>query len=480
VDARVVAILVLVALAVQASPVAGAQEEVALPRHPPVLIPDPVQPVATIIADRYDLAYLARLGAVQAQTVASQAGEGSQVAQVVGVLNSVHDSLIRGDWEAAFAGLNTLKTVLVGMNASDLQLLASHNTITLPACRVTLEQAGTGTGTVEVYYAIENRYEESNPYALCVAPTTVLELYSALDTSLSLLSVLHNKTVAPGVYVVVLVHIPPEAAYPEVVQAVAEGRLTEQLLQATAQEQDLNATVQALLEQVATGDQQQALEALRQLLELARAGLIDWDIYAAALRTYQERFGEPPQFQTPDAQAEEEVNVDLNELLRQMQGVVEAAEKARLEAGGGDNGGGIAVPNNIAITPPDPAVIALGGLMLAAALAYKERERILPKTALPWILAGRPPAGADVRWCYRALIEVLSLRGVPKQPWETPEEFLARVRGSLDPEVEALLEELTEAYEKTVYGEEPVEVDVEACARRLRGVMLRWRGPKGG
>jgi len=475
-DARVVALVLAVALLVQAAPAAGAQE-VALPRHPPVLIPDPVQPVATIIADNYDLAYLARLGASQALAAAGQAGEGSPAALVAVILDNVHDSLLRGDWQAAYTGLNNLKTLLVGLNASELRLLASPNTITLPACRVTLEQEG--TGALEVYYAIENRYEESNPYALCVAPTTTLELYSALDTSLSLLSVLHNKTVAPGVYVVVLVHVPPEAAYPEVVQAVAEGKLTEQLLQATAQDQDLNATVQALLEQVATGDQQQALEALRQLLDLARAGLIDWDIYAAALRTYQDRFGEPPQLQTPEAQAEEEVNVDLNELLRQMQDVVQAAEKARLEAGG-EGGGGIAVPDNIAVTPPDPTVIALGGLMLAAVLAYRERERILPKTALPWVLAGKPPSGADARWCYRALVEVLRIRGVPKYPWETPEEFLARVRGRLDAEAEALLEDLTRAYEEAVYGEQNVEVDAEECVKKLRRVMLKWRGQSGG
>jgi len=477
--ARLVAAVLVVAVALQGLALtAGAQAEEAVPRHPPVLIPDPVQPVATIIADRYDLAYLARLGYSQAQYVAQlTGGELSAAYRVASALNNLNRALLNNDWRSVWASLDILKSILVNMSSVDLRFLASQNTITLPACKGLLGLEGPVLTEV---YTIENPYEEANTYSFCAAPTTTLQLYSALDTSLSLLSMLHNKTVAPGVFIVILVHVPPEAAYPEVVQAIIEGRLTEQVLQAAVQEPDIQATVEALLEQVQTGDKDQALEALRQLLDLARSGVIDWDVYAQALRTYNERFGEPPQIQEPATGGEEEVNVDLNELLRQMQSVVEAAEKARLEAAAEEEGGGGSIMGRIAITPPDPTIIALGGLLLAASIIYRERERVIPQTVLPRVLAGKPPRGAGAEWCYRALVEVLRVRGLPKEEWETPEEYLERIRDRLDPETLVLAEELTSAFEREVYGGERVEVDAEECVRRLRGVLLRWPARRGG
>ena len=474
-----VAIYVTLVLVLQAGYVAVGQE-VVVPRHPPTLVQDPVQPVATIIADRYDIAYLARIGYVQAQYVARlTGGEFSQANKVASVLNHVYNSLIKGDWKATWTSLNMLRDIVTNMSPNQLQFLATSNSINLPACsRLVVNDQGVPTKI----YIIENRYNESNPAALCLSPTDTLRLNSALDTVLSVLSMLHNKTVAPEAYILVLVHVPPEAAYPQVIQAILEGRLGTQVLEVAAgQNENITALVEALIQQVETGTKEEALAALRQLLELARSGVIDWNVYAQALRTYQDRFGEPPQLTgPPPGQGQEEVSVDLNNLLRQMQDVVEAAEKARIEARAGEGGGVITLPTNIRITQPDPAVMVLAGLALAATLIYREKDRLIPETTLHRVLLGIPPKDAGARWCYRALVDVLRVKGLAKEPWETPGEYLARIRGTLDPHVEVLAEELTAAFEKTVYAEEEVGLDARDCTRRLREVLLRWRAREGG
>ena len=173
------------------------------------------------------------------------------------------------------------------------------------------------------------------------------------------------------------------------------------------------------------------------------------------------------------------MSVDLNNLLRQMQDVVEVAERARREAET-NNESGVALPTNIRVTRPDPAVMVLGGIALAATLIYREKSRLIPQTTIHRVILGIPPKDASPRWCYSAMVDVLRIKGLAKEPWETPEEYLARIRKTLDPHLEVLAEELTTAFERAVYAEEEVELDARDCTRRLREVLLKWRARSGG
>ncbi len=455
-------------LATALLPAAAAQP---IPRHPPVLAATPVEPVAAVLADPGDLAYVAMVAWNQTARVVELTGATqSQLAALEAALEDAYKALRRGDLDTAGEYLRLARTLLLSLTPPDTQSLAMDNPAGFPACKV--------EGEI-VYYVIASPWEEPGSQAYCPDPIYTVPSGSALDTILALLGA-GNITRERSIYWLYFVHVPREAAYPDVVAAVLEGGLGESLLNRLTggSQGPYNASlVETLLQIVREGSQEEALDALQTLLQLAREGKIPYSVYAEALSIYQSRFGAPPQL----GEEQEEVELNLTELASQMEEIVRAAEKARAEvqAGGGPGGERI-LPEAPSITPPPAGVLVAGiaGLaVVAAASALRSRSGPL---VLPRLLAARPPSGGEVEWCYRALVAVLSMRGLDKEPWETPREYLERLRGSASPEVVQLAELLTEAYEAEVYGGERAALDAALCARSLRGLMAPWRRVRGG
>jgi len=442
-----------------------------VPRHPPVLVDTPIEPVAVALADALDLAYVAEVAAAQARQVVQLTGAvQGPLAAVAGALEDAAAALRGGDLARAAEYLGLVEGNLRQLTAADLQSLAMDNPVLIPACERALED-----GVVYVISGPEEELSRGSP-AYCPAPTDSIESRSALDTILAILSA--GNITGGSVYTLVFVHVPPAAAYPDVVNAILDAGLAAGL-QSTLDPGAANGTAlpieaQQLLEIVRTGEREEALAALQRLLELARQGEIPYNVYAEALAIFTERFGE-----VPTAEDREAVELNLTELAAQMDELVKAAERARAEAGADTGAPGITLPSPT-VAPPDPALLAAGAVGLAAvaaAAALRERRHEL---VLPRLVLGRPPRGAGAEWCYRALVAVLSLRGLAKEPWETPREYLERVRPLLGPGEAEIAEVVTEAYEASVYGGEPVSLDVDACVRTLRGLMLPWRRLGGG
>jgi len=453
------ALLLAAALLAQA---AGAQ----VPRHPPVLVDSPIEPVAVALADAYDLAFIASVAASQTQEVVSLTGAiQGPLGALAGTLRDARDALYAGDLERAADYLGLVEENLRQLTAADLQSLAMDNPAYIPACARAVEG-----GVVYVISGPQEELTRGSP-AYCPAPTDSIESRSALDTILALLSA--GNLTQGGVYTLVFVHVPPAAAYPDVVNAILDAGLAAGLESTLnpggANDTALPLEAQQLLEIVRTGEREEALDALQRLLELARAGEVPYNVYAEALAIFAERFGEAPVNQDREA-----VELNLTELASQMDDLVKAAERARAEARPDAGGVGFSLPSP-SVAAPDPALLVAGVIGLAAVATVAVLRERRPALVIPRLVVGRPPRGAGPEWCYRALVAVLSLRGLPKEPWETPREYLERVLHRLEPGVAEVAELVTEAFEASVYGGESVSVDVESCVRSLRRLMLPWR-----
>ncbi len=454
--------ILLALAALLASLPASAQE---VPRHPPILSPTPIEPVATALADRKDYAYVARIAWLQTSHVVDLTGTGQgPLGALESVLQQLYLSMSIGDVDKAEAYLNLAKKIVESLNSGDLQNLAMDYPMSIPACKMVYEDS--------VVYVISNPLEDpEQDKAPCVAPTHTIRVQSALDTILALLGA--GNLTANTTYLLEFIHVPQEAAYPEIVRAILEGSLRISPETGLKNQGQANTSlVEALLEKVKTGSQEEAFQALQQLLEMARRGEIPYSVYAKALSIYDSRFG------TPQQAGGEEEEVNLTQLVAQMDAIVQAAEKARAEAGIAGGGGGtpsVVAPRTI---PQHVVYLAAAGLA-AVAVSRSMRSRRLD-FILPRAVLGLVPGDAGPEWCYRALVRMLSLRGFEKKPWETPREYLERVSPLLREEYRGILEVATEAYEASVYGGTPVQVDRDLCASVLRRLAQPWQRLSGG
>ncbi len=377
-------------------------------------------------------------------------------------------------------GIKVLKKSLNSLNNTQLTLLAEKAPKYLPVCPKSIVYHGANT----TFYAVANPLGYL-PYQDCQAPITTITLGSPLDTLITLLTLREASGLIPIVtrypgespaltrlytpaYLAEIVHIPKQLVSKELVEAIIEGKL--QITKPGEQERVNQTLIEKLLDTIRKGSKEEATSALKKLNDYAKQGLIPWSLYEEALREYQQRFGSPNIVEPKQEKAREE-EVNLTNFLQGLQNIVVQAEKARIEAQGR------VAPRHksrtlhiTTISPPSNALLGLSGIGVLIVVLLAERESLAPLANLARLLVGRPAGGPE--WCYSTTILVLRLRGKPKYPYETPREYLERVKDSLSPEVQALLEDVTRAYEAKVYGGIPTGFDPGYCSRKLRRVLI--------
>lgn len=436
-----------------------------LPRHPPVVPSAAVEPIAVLKLDAPDIAYLASIGAWQASRVVEETGsQAGRIASLGSALEDFSDAVREGKLDVANQYLNIMRQLLLSSPKGDLRLLASEVPAYLPACEM---KAG-----LSYYYILASGQESPGSPAYCGAPNATVTSSSALDTILALLLLGGLEDNPDGLYKTVLVHVPPEAADPGVVAAILENRIgLDVLLNATREKLGAYNTslVDHLLSIVANGTQEEAAAAVQELLELARSGKAPWEAYARALQIYQERFGSLPQQGEKKAK---EVEVNVTNIAESLGDLVRRAEKARVSVSVKPKPPGPSIGVSLATPSPRLVYLLIAGVLGAAALGALRRSEA---DSVLRVLISRPPTSGSTRWCYSMLIRVLSIRGLGKEPWETPREYAKRVSGRLPEDVRSLLLLLTEAYETEEYGGLEVSIDESYCMSTLRRLMLPWR-----
>jgi len=233
-----------------------------------------------------------------------------------------------------------------------------------------------------------------------------------------------------------------------------------------------------IVEIIQSGNETAALNALEQARKLLEEGQITETQYKDLLEMYRDLYGEVPAELVPNNNNADSVVIDLDKILSQINNVKEGIPAT------GENATS-QTRTNIAdkVLGLAPYIIAFLGIASAAmygSLLYKRRE-LDEVLFLPRILLGKPPyenLADNIKWCYHAFIYVLSLRGLPKYEWETPREYLERVKSLLSDEYKILLEDLTREYEMIKYGEIPdpglAEYVVEDCIREIRRALFTW------
>ena len=109
--------------------------------------------------------------------------------------------------------------------------------------------------------------------------------------------------------------------------------------------------------------------------------------------------------------------------------------------------------------------LAVTGLCLLATALWSQRKRLLRWRNRRHSAGPRPRGAAPVYRIYHATVARLAAEGLPRLPWETPHEYLARVRSS-PLEGATIFEDLTCAYTAARYG--GAEIPAETVARLRR------------
>ncbi len=443
------------------------QEEFVV-RHPPYILPHPVEQKGVALVDELDLAYLSYLAYKQVESLVSLRGAYHlSMGSLPGVLEDIHRYMLEGDVGSASYRIEALRARIERLPAGELQALAEYGGATLPSCQLELTGERSAVGLV---YLLPNPYA---PLQLqdCAIPDTVLEVASVLDLLLMVASFNETRTIET-LFLLPLYHIPSEAATPELVSSILEGELNvSTMLRDKGVDEEYIMTLYSL---IANGTEKEALAALRTLRDMARTGLISWDQYAEALKLYRERFG-APQLEEEPGEEDKEVPLSIEDIARNLQGIVEEAEKARAQASNKTNREGASRGLAITIQQPSPIVVVLAFAALAPLVVYRERDRLEPVSRLARVLIGVPPSNAGADWCYRVLVTVLGIKGLRKYEHETPREYLERVRGELPEDVLLLLESVTEDFERAVYAEQSAPIDTRECVVGARRVLMRWR-----
>ncbi|MEB3806988.1 MAG: DUF4129 domain-containing protein [Desulfurococcales archaeon] len=472
----VVGLLVII-LTLLAPLEASAQE---LPRHPPLVPKKVIEPRAALLVDLGDLAYLASIASYQASVVANLTGKKfTSLAPLVNLLDDISRSFLaaaraNSSTQQVFEGagnvggkLATLRGYMSQLAAGDLRDLAMDTPVVVPACRSELEI----NGKPIVVYRVSNPYM---PLELqdCRVPRDEVELDTALDSILAVLA-FNSSVRVDGMFLIVTVHVPRDTAYPEVVDSILRGRLGWRVAEILSRSRlEVNETlINELLGIIKNGSESEALNALRTLNYYAKQGLIDEDTYLEALKLYRDRFGTIAPLTSQESKERNQVEVNLSSFLTGLEDVVKGAERARaaVQAGGKQQSQGA---RGWHLSPPSPTVVVIAGIGLLATALVAERDRLRPGLDVARILLGRPPSKPSPSTCYRLFVTALALRGLKKEPWETPREYLERIRGRVSHDVAALLESLTTAYEDAVYGLEEVSVDPGACMAGARRVLI--------
>jgi transglutaminase-like putative cysteine protease len=110
---------------------------------------------------------------------------------------------------------------------------------------------------------------------------------------------------------------------------------------------------------------------------------------------------------------------------------------------------------------------ALGftGICVLAIALWSQRKRLLRWRKRREAAGAHPRGAAPVYRIYQATVARLAAEGLPRLPWETPHEYLARVRQS-PLEGATIFENLTQAYTSARYGDVEIPADTVARLRR--------------
>ncbi|MCE4600345.1 MAG: DUF4129 domain-containing protein [Desulfurococcales archaeon] len=469
--------LLVIILTLLAPLEASAQE---LPRHPPLVPKKAIEPRAALLVDPGDLAYLASTASYQAGVVANLTGKKfTTLAPLVNLLDDISRLFLaaaraNSSTPQVFEGagsveekLATLRGYMGQLAAGDLRDLAMDTPVVIPACRSELEIDGKPI----VVYRVSNPYM---PLELqdCRVPRDEVRLETALDSILALLA-FNSSVKIDGMYLIVTVHVPRDTAYPEVVDSILQGRLGWKVAEILSKSRlEVNETlIEELLGIVKNGSEAEALNALRTLNYYAKQGLIDEDTYLEALKIYRDRFGTIAPLTSQENRGKNQVEVNISSFLTGLEDVVKGAEKARASVQVSKK-----QPSREArgwhLSQPSPTIVVIAGIGLLAIALAAERDRLRPGLDVARILLGKPPSRPSPSTCYRLFVTALAMRGLKKEPWETPREYFERIRGRVSHDVAALLESLTTAYEDAVYGLEEVSVDPGACIAGARRVVI--------
>ncbi len=246
-----------------------------------------------------------------------------------------------------------------------------------------------------------------------------------------------------------------------------------------------------LIQIIESGNKTDADNALAIAYKLLENGAISKEDYMEILQKYKEIYGEPPEgLDITSEQSKDDVVLDLDKILKSLENY-QRNQEGRVEINN--------PPSKLPVFPipiSEYQIIKIITLLIAAILGigftmaaynvYKkgDYEEIL---FIPRILYGKPPYQDESRnalWCYWAIVRILSMKGYPKYEWETPREYLERVKDRLNTKYFQLLEYLTYIYEAIKYGEtftgEQYQFSAEKCTRMLRRLMLEWRVEKSG
>jgi Domain of unknown function (DUF4129) len=102
------------------------------------------------------------------------------------------------------------------------------------------------------------------------------------------------------------------------------------------------------------------------------------------------------------------------------------------------------------------------GMVVLAIVIVSQRKRFMRWQWRQRSTNGRPSGDEPIARVYHATIKRLAAAGLPRRPWETPHEYLTRLKDS-HLEGGAIFAHLTELYASATYGD--AEIPPEAVAR---------------
>ncbi|HEY5281811.1 MAG TPA: transglutaminase domain-containing protein, partial [Polyangia bacterium] len=109
--------------------------------------------------------------------------------------------------------------------------------------------------------------------------------------------------------------------------------------------------------------------------------------------------------------------------------------------------------------------LILAGVLVLAIVLISQRKRLRRWRNYRQVAEASPRSEQPIVHVYRATIKRLAAAGLPRRPWETPHEYLARLEDS-NLEGREILARLTELYASARYGDAEISPEVVA---RIRG-----------
>jgi hypothetical protein len=108
--------------------------------------------------------------------------------------------------------------------------------------------------------------------------------------------------------------------------------------------------------------------------------------------------------------------------------------------------------------------LVLAGIAIFAIVIVNQRKRLLRWHKHQQIVTARQRQEQPIAHVYHATIKRLASAGLPRQPWETPHEYVARLKSSQLQGGE-ILARLTELYASACYGDIAIPPEIVASIR---------------